>query len=558
MGGEALSLLVDVGPANTLNKCTIARAVSSLMNQLVLLPHFNGKRKVGVLLLGSKQTCNRPARMHEGYFTSITNLVPCNFPTQSAIQTVEHELPNSGSATDDGDIMEGIACAVDSLHRVDIPKTTLTRRVLVISPFSARWQCDEKYLQEVFNAFCPSGGTVDVLQLLSPVDASSLATPEGTHCAEQIARLSNGKLLEPATYPLLAVPYARECKRTLPSKISSVALSVNGIHIAQCSQWKRVLPEKLLTEKMKKKTNTRNELHHAAPSKGSNAAVHATQYRTSLKHDGNAPLSIDDRSVAKAFTYGASLVPVPVDLYNNQRLQEEPRFEILGTMPTAAIPRWMIKGDVTEIAPEKGSERYIASLARALHKQQRTAIVAFCFRRKSSVNIGRLLPSLDEPLETLILSPIPFKEDIRYGTLPSFKRFNPSEANNHSQEQSEKLQRKQQEHEEAVQSAEKLIDLLWLPGDRYNTDEQENPVNARITETLAERNRTGSSTAIAPPEPFLPNPWHANSHTDAEADRQAQIIEHARKLVEKCHLDLPHQDEPEKEFVFHEEEDPHQ
>jgi ATP-dependent DNA helicase 2 subunit 2 len=151
---------------------------------------------------------------------------------------------------------------------------------------------------------------------------------------------------------------------------------------------------------------------------------------------GDLSKEIEPQDRVKAYRYGKELIPFNHDDEQLMKFESERCLTLLCFASAAKIPRHYFLSSVDVVVPEPDSKSAsvgIASLAHALHRTQHVAIVRYVKRKNAAPILGVLTPCiangfpdsnlLGEDASTftcLLLNQLPFAEDLRLFTFPSF------------------------------------------------------------------------------------------------------------------------------------------
>ncbi|GLI68644.1 hypothetical protein VaNZ11_013115, partial [Volvox africanus] len=134
--------------------------------------------------------------------------------------------------------------------------------------------------------------------------------------------------------------------------------------------------------------------------------------------------------IIKGFSYGKQVVPIPqYDEYGEEadeqmRKFKEKDFSLLGFVDAGSVPHHrLIDEPHVVLGDSAASAVAISSLALTLKEQNKAGLVRFIFR-KQSPQLGLLTPHLSASPDlphALLLSPLPFAEDIRTYTFSTFR-----------------------------------------------------------------------------------------------------------------------------------------
>jgi Ku70/Ku80 beta-barrel domain len=145
-----------------------------------------------------------------------------------------------------------------------------------------------------------------------------------------------------------------------------------------------------------------------------------------LLHADDTDKQVDLSEQLEAYRYGADYVPV--NETDKRLLKLEPTevgISVIGTVSRAAVPRHLFCGPTTVLMAPPGSERCalaVSALVQALREGQQAAVVRWVKTAAGAPLLACLIPddAPSTPFDRLLLHQLPFAEDLRDLTLPSF------------------------------------------------------------------------------------------------------------------------------------------
>uniref|UniRef100_A0A3Q0QY66 X-ray repair cross-complementing protein 5 n=1 Tax=Amphilophus citrinellus TaxID=61819 RepID=A0A3Q0QY66_AMPCI len=240
-----------------------------------------------------------------------------------------------------------------------------------------------------------------------------------------------------------------------------------------------------------------------------------------LDDDNETEVQKDD--TIQGFRYGSDIVPFSkVDQEQMKYKHDGKCFAVLGFTKQSMIRRHQFMGSqILKIFAARDDEHAgvaLSALIRALNELQMVAIVRYAYDRRSNPQVGAAFPCIKKDYECLMYVQLPFMEDLRQFTFPSFesKKFTPSDAQ--------------------LSAVDSLIDSMMLVEEDENGEQRDlfkphhlpNPAFQRHFQCLHHR-------AVSPGTPLPPiEPW-----LKAALDRPEVIKEHSRAPLEELKRKFP-------------------
>lgn len=240
-----------------------------------------------------------------------------------------------------------------------------------------------------------------------------------------------------------------------------------------------------------------------------------------LDDDNETEVLKDD--TIQGFRYGSDIVPFSkVDQEQMKYKHDGKCFAVLGFTKQSMIQRHQFMGSqILKIFAARDDEHAgvaLSALIRALNELQMVAVVRYAYDRRSNPQVGAAFPCIKKDYECLMYVQLPFMEDLRQFTFPSFesKKFTPSDVQ--------------------LSAVDSLIDSMMLVEDDENGEQRDlfkphhlpNPAFQRHFQCLHHR-------AVSPGTPLPPiEPW-----LKAALDRPEVIKEHSQAPLEELKRKFP-------------------
>ncbi|KAM9804939.1 X-ray repair cross-complementing protein 5 [Neosynchiropus ocellatus] len=213
--------------------------------------------------------------------------------------------------------------------------------------------------------------------------------------------------------------------------------------------------------------------------------------------DDDNETEVPKEDIIQGFCYGSDIVPFSkVDQDQMKYKHDGKCFAVLGFTKQELVQHHLFIGNqamkVFAAADDEHAAVALSALIRALHELDRVAIVRYAYSRAANPQVGAAFPCVKQGYECLIYVQLPFMEDLKLFTFPSFenKKFKPSE--------------------DQFSAVDSLIDSMMLVEDDedggqvdiFKTHHIPNPDFQRLFQCLHHR-ALNPGAALPPMEPWL-------------------------------------------------------
>jgi len=422
---DAIVCLLDVSQTMEPNINVAKEAIKSLTQWKMLQGKTN---EIGVLLFGSDATFNTLNDSQGGY-EHIFQFAPIDRPSVDLLRNI------SGISTCNqaGDLIEGLIVALDMI-RARTQNKKYNRKIYLITDGENPVEGSEDlpavvdmmkgldvqlvvmgigFTCKPFNVGL-KGPAVKAEPSFSQEEDTARAGEikyENEKTLLSIARATGGSVIPSKNLPDMMA--SMNCKQTNPRKLKmpleiTPALTIQAQYFGKTSQAK---PPSMVKESLKSFDSTDPESGKVKQDK---------TYRDPDQPDDE--ISYEDR--IKGYRYGKDYIPVTADIEEDMKLKSESAsMKVLGFTNPATIQRCFYMGTTLIVIGEAGVEKAaiaISALAQAMKRQQQAAIVRFVRQKNADPQIGVLFPDLNCSYDRFVYEQLPFYEDLRSFTFPSF------------------------------------------------------------------------------------------------------------------------------------------
>ncbi|QHO25243.1 ATP-dependent DNA helicase 2 subunit [Arachis hypogaea] len=391
---EALVLLLDVGQSMHSVIPVIEKLCSMLVQKKLI---YNRHDKVGVVLFGTKETCNELTLEVGGYrhVVVLKNLKDVDGDMVEALQ----KLPRG---TKDGDFLDAIVVGLDMLIKM-YPKANKVKKRLCL----------------ITNAQCPIKASMEGTKEEQVTTIAKQMSVHGTRMESIIVR---GKLCQKKANKTTA----NENHRLL--NIFSEETSTRIVYVGNPVS----LFGALKTQNKSPHTVFRGDLELS-----SNMKIKVWVYKKTIEELPNLKKCYEFPDIAvpsdqrvRGYHYGPQIVPISKVALDAVKFKPEKGVKLLGFTNSSNVLRHHYMKDVNIFIPEPENKKAmvaLSALARAMKEMNKLAILRCVWRRgQTKVVIGVLIPNISDKEnipDSFYFNVLPFAEDVREFQFPSFSKF---------------------------------------------------------------------------------------------------------------------------------------
>lgn len=430
-------LLLDVGPSMHGVLLEVKNVCLTLVHKKLV---YNRSDEVGIVLFGTKGTCNELAKDIGGYkhVTVIHDIKVVDEGTAQALQN----LP-LGSAP--GDFLDSIVVGLDMVIR-KFGITKGKRRLCLITSAQELLRdppegTKEDQVDTIADMLKKHNIKMECIIFREPGVHHNDVMEENDRLLHQFRNRSVAKVVQVDNPTSLLG--ALKTRNVLPVTVFRGDLEVNSNFKIKVWVYKKTAEEKFPT--LKKYSDK------APPSDkfASHEVKVDYEYKSVVEPDKVVP---PDQRI-KGYLYGPQVIPVSNAEWEAVKFKPEKGVKLLGFTDRSSVPRHQFMKDVCLFIPEPGNMKAslaVSAIARAMHQMNKVAIVRCVWRQgQGNVAIGVLTPnisSVNNIQDSLYFNVLPFAEDIREFQFRSFSSL-PSSS------------QPTEEQQEAADNLVKMLDL---------------------------------------------------------------------------------------------------
>ncbi|CAM0878222.1 unnamed protein product [Alopecurus aequalis] len=414
---EGLVLLLDVGPS-------MHRALQEVENVCLTLLRkklvYNRSDEVGIVLFGTKETCNDLAKELGGYKHVVV---------KHDIKVVDEEtkdaLQNLPRGTAPGDFLDAIVVGLDMLIK-RFGNTKAKQRLCLITdaqhPLRDPPQgTKEDQVDTIADQMKKHDIKMDCIVFRESGVTHNSVMEENDRLLYHFRDRSVAKVVQVDTPTSLLG--ALKTRNVLPVTVFRGDLEVSTNFKIKVWVYKKTSEEKFPT--LKKYSDK------APPSDkfASHEVKVDYEYKSILEPDTVVP----PEQRIKGYLYGPQVVPVSSAEWEAVKFKPEKGVKLLGFADRSSVPRHYFMKDVNSFVPEPGNTKAIvaaSAIARAMQEMDKVAILRCVWRQgQQSVAFGVLTPNISSVKnvpDSFYFNILPFAEDVRDFQFRSFSRLPPS------------------------------------------------------------------------------------------------------------------------------------
>ncbi|CAN6286118.1 unnamed protein product [Urochloa humidicola] len=434
---EALVLLLDVGPSMHGVLQEVKNICSTLVHKKLV---YNRSDEVGIVLFGTKETCNELAKELGGYkhVTVAHDIKVVDEGTSQALQN----LP-AGSVA--GDFLDAIVVGLDMVIR-KFGNTKGKRRLCLITSAQHPLRdppegTKEDQVDTIADQMKRHDIKMECIVFRELGVHNNAVMEENDRLLYQFRNRSVAKVVQVDSPTSLLG--ALKTRNVLPVTVFRGDLEVSSNFKIKVWVYKKTAEEKFPT--LKKYSDK------APPSDkfASHEVKVDYEYKSVVEPDKSVP---PDQRI-KGYLYGPQVVPISSAEWEAVKFKPEKGVKLLGFTDRSSILRHHFMKDVCLFIPEPGNTKAtlaVSAIARAMHQMNKVAIVRCVWRQgQGNVAFGVLTPnisSVNNVQDSFYFNVLPFAEDIREFQFRSFSSL-PSSS------------QPTEEQQEAADNLVKMLDL---------------------------------------------------------------------------------------------------
>ncbi|PUZ36000.1 hypothetical protein GQ55_9G004500 [Panicum hallii var. hallii] len=401
---------------------------------------YNRSDEIGIVLFGTKETCNELAKELGGYkhVTVAHDIKVVDEGTSQALQN----LP-AGSVP--GDFLDAIVVGLDMVIR-KFGNTKGKRRLCLITSTQYPLRdppegTKEDQVDTIADQMKRHDIKMECIVFTEPGVHHNSVMEENDRLLYQFRNRSVAKVVQVDSPTSLLG--ALKTRNVLPVTIFRGDLEVSPNFKIKVWVYKKTAEEKFPT--LKKYSDK------APPSDkfASHEVKVDYEYKSVIEPDKVVP---PDQRI-KGYLYGPQVVPISSAEWEAVKFKPEKGVKLLGFTDRSSISRHHFMKDVCLFMPEPGNTKAtlaVSSIARAMHQMNKVAIVRCVWRQgQGNVALGVLTPnisSVNNVQDSFYFNVLPFAEDIREFQFRSFSSL-PSSS------------QPTEEQQEAADNFVKMLDL---------------------------------------------------------------------------------------------------
>ncbi|CAN6308427.1 unnamed protein product [Urochloa humidicola] len=434
---EALVLLLDVGPSMHGVLQEVKNICSTLVHKKLV---YNRSDEVGIVLFGTKETCNELAKELGGYkhVTVAHDIKVVDEETSQALQ-------NLAAGSVPGDFLDAIVVGLDMVIR-KFGNTKGKRRLCLITSAQHPLRdppegTKEDQVDTIADQMKRHDIKMECIVFREPGVHHNVVMEENDRLLYQFRNRSVAKVVQVDSPTSLLG--ALKTRNVLPVTVFRGDLEVSSNFKIKVWVYKKTAEEKFPT--LKKYSDK------APPSDkfASHEVKVDYEYKSVVEPDKVVP---PDQRI-KGYLYGPQVVPISSAEWEAVKFKPEKGVKLLGFTDRSSILRHHFMKDVCLFIPEPGNTKAtlaVSAVARAMHQMNKVAIVRCVWRQgQGNVSFGVLTPnisSVNNVQDSFYFNVLPFAEDIREFQFRSFSSL-PSSS------------QPTEEQQEAADNLVKMLDL---------------------------------------------------------------------------------------------------
>uniref|UniRef100_A0A0D9W1K9 ATP-dependent DNA helicase 2 subunit KU80 n=1 Tax=Leersia perrieri TaxID=77586 RepID=A0A0D9W1K9_9ORYZ len=434
---EALVLLLDVGPSMHGVLQQVENICSTLVHKKLV---YNKSDEIGVVLFGTKETCNELAKELGGY-----NHVVVARDIKVVDEGTTNALQNLPRGTSPGDFLDAIVVGLDMLIRKFGNMKGKQRMCLITDaqhPLRDPPQGTKKdQVDTIADQMKRHEIKMDCIVFRESGVPHNAVMDENDQLLYHFRERSVTKVVQVDSPTSLLG--ALRTRNVLPVTVFRGDLEVSSNFKIKVWVYKKTSEEKFPTLK---------KYSDKAPASDKFASHEVKvdyEYKSVLEPDTVVP---PDQRI-KGYLYGPQVVPISSAEWEAVKFKPEKGVKLLGFTNRSNISRHYFMKDVFSFVPEPGNTKAIvavSSLARAMSEMNKVAILRCVWRHgQGNVALGVLTPnisSVKNVTDSFYFNILPFAEDIREFQFRSFSSL-PSSS------------QPTEEQQEAADNLVKMLDL---------------------------------------------------------------------------------------------------
>ncbi|XP_006650927.1 ATP-dependent DNA helicase 2 subunit KU80 [Oryza brachyantha] len=434
---EALVLLLDVGPSMH----GVLQQVENVCSTLVLKKLvYNRSDEIGVVLFGTKETCNELAKELGGY-----KHVVVARDIKVVDEETTHALQNLPRGTSPGDFLDAIVVGLDMLIRKFGNMKGKQRMCLITDaqhPLRDPPQGTKKeQVDTIADQMKKHEMKMDCIVFRESGVLHNAVMDENDQLLYHFRERSVAKVVQVDSPTSLLG--ALRTRNILPVTVFRGDLEVSSNFKIKVWVYKKTSEEKFPSLK---------KYSDKAPA-SDKFATHEVkvdyEYKSVLEPDTVVP---PDQRI-KGYLYGPQVVPISSAEWEAVKFKPEKGVKLLGFTDRSSIFRHYFMKDVFSFVPEPGNRKAavaVSALARAMSEMDKVGILRCVWRQgQGNVALGVLTPNISSVRnvpDSFYFNILPFAEDIREFQFRSFSSLPASS-------------QPTEEQQEAADNLVKMLDL---------------------------------------------------------------------------------------------------
>ncbi|KAF0917929.1 hypothetical protein E2562_021645 [Oryza meyeriana var. granulata] len=408
---EALVLLLDVGPSMHGVLQEVENICSTLVHKKLV---YNRSDEIGVVLFGTKETCNELAKELGGY-----KHVVVAHDIKVVDEETTHALQNLPRGTSPGDFMDAIVVGLDMLIRKFGNMKRKQRMCLITDaqhPLRDPPQGTKKdQVDTIADQMKRHEIKMDCIVFRESGVRHNAVMDENDQLLYHFRERSVAKVVQVDSPTSLLG--ALRTRNVLPVTVFRGDMEVNSNFRIKVWVYKKTSEEKFPTLK---------KYSDKAPASDKFASHEVKvdyEYKSVLEPDTVVP---PDQRI-KGYLYGPQVVPISSAEWEAVKFKPEKGVKLLGFTDRSSIFRHYFMKDVFSFVPEPGNTKAavaVSALARALSEMNKVAILRCVWRQgQGNVALGVLTPNISSVKnvpDSFYFNILPFAEDIREFQFRSF------------------------------------------------------------------------------------------------------------------------------------------
>ncbi|XP_071549630.1 X-ray repair cross-complementing protein 5 [Panulirus ornatus] len=436
--GEGIVVVVDVGPGvRAGTDVTFYSQSKKCLTNILQRKMFAEKcrDRVGIVLFGTNGTSNHLSQADQ--YQHITVMRELQTVDWEVIAKVD-QFPYGNTS---GDWLDALVVAMDLLHDPDGEQFS-SKKIVLFTDFSGEFSDDQTL--KIISGLKNQGIELSIIgpEIMGNGDDSEDENMDEPGPSSGLNSKLNGKTSVPQNWngkPKSPVQLAGEALVTrIVAEVDGIICSFDeAIPQLICFQkkssgsasWNTVLDigpnfQIAITGKIKVKHSTLPTWKKMHAHDDSAAFMSEVSYH---RHD-DAQTAVDKEEVIPGYKYGTTLVPFSDEDAQMKYQSNSPRsLSIVGFTSSSNVSHQRRAGDqVLIISAREGDEAAavaLSSMIQALEELDMVAVTRRIYNKNSNPVMGALFPDITANYECLIWIPLPFQDDVRMYTFPSFQRI---------------------------------------------------------------------------------------------------------------------------------------